>query len=55
VTDESRPQLAFRIGVACVLVALAAAAAFLRSRRQTEEVSLGRGEPALSAETASSS
>jgi hypothetical protein len=48
-------QLAFRIGAMCVVVALAAAVAFLRSPRQTEEVSVGRGEPALSAETASSS
>ena len=48
-------QFAFRIGAVCVVVALAAAVAFLRSPRQTEEVSVGRGEPALSAETASSS
>ena len=47
-------QLAFRIGAVCVVVALAAAVAFLRSPRQTEGVSVGRGEPALSAETASS-
>jgi hypothetical protein len=38
-----------------VVVALAAAVAFLRTPRRTEEVSAGRAEAALSAETASSS
>jgi MFS family permease len=48
-------QLAFRIGGACVVVALLAAVVFVRAPRQSQEVGAARGEPIPSAGTASSS
>jgi EmrB/QacA subfamily drug resistance transporter len=39
-------RLAFRIGAACVVVALVAAVAFLRAPRRTNEVRAEQGEPA---------
>jgi EmrB/QacA subfamily drug resistance transporter len=48
-------QLAFRIGAGCVVVALVAAAAFVRSPGRPDEVVARRGAPAVEAEPASSS